>query len=226
MNGKRTAHSQQKWTFDKSSTSSSTDLRSEISVVRSLMLTSRFFHSEVCQIFYPSIIPTMLTIEDAVKFSLSLSWRTRDLIHTLSVPMANSTISQKHRLVDACSRMTGYQSYLHARGLQTLILTDCKISADTKSGGVKWKAYILQNIKALQKKKACPHLKHTYYRLSDNTIVMTSNEVSVAGYTKFDLKQQSDRREQISRQESIPRTPQDIYRMMDRALSGGGGRWF
>ena len=118
--------------------------------------------------------------------------------------MTNLSTKERHQLTQGSKQMTG---------LHELTLNNCRISTDTTYGGVKWRAYILQNLKVV--KKASPNLKYTYHRIIDDCIVMTSNDSIPSGYVKFDVEEESEKWEARVRADNVPRTRHDFISMMN-----------
>ena len=179
---------------------SSPELLLELPAIVALLLTSRFPHQEVSRIFYPNILPTFVRLDASHNFSCIIGRETRLGIHVLSVPMANSTTLQRKQLIQTIEQMTFPQNSKYEAGLHTLILTKPNVPNyqffSEFLSGIRWTAYILQNIKALQKKTVCPQLIHVYYRISDKKILMSAFETTEEGYVKVDVEQQSKIREE------------------------------
>ena len=127
VNGIPTTQSVEKWRCWGSSFSSSQGLLLELPTIMPLLLTSRFFHQEISRILYQNILPTFISIDDFHQMSIILGFETRKKIHTLSVPMANSTVRQRRQLISACTLISciQYWNYKPRAVLQTLILTGC-----------------------------------------------------------------------------------------------------
>ena len=193
----------------------STTLYSKLPIAANLMLTSRFLHHEVSQILHASSILDFFYLDNFTTYIASLTPYTRQLTRRLKVSMAKSSTMERHLLMEGWKRMTG---------LHELTLTYCDIYTDMKHGGVQWKAYVLQNLKAVE--KACSCLKYTYHRVIGDCIRMKTNDSNPAGYVKFDVEEESEKREARVQADNVPRAQQDPIRMMNKTLDGRRRRMF
>ena len=185
ITGPKTKHQWRRvWTSGIRLTSRNNDmpaLDKQLSTAAALMSVSPFVRQEVAQIVYPNVCFRWRSNQRFQDHILHLSPLVKVLLTEACIEVPNRWDgSPQQELLDTLKEL---------KGLQTLHVASCDMTADEEMTGTLWKSYHLQALRAI--KKACPQLTNSYHSTMDRpqykTVISSGSGHAQSSVIQFDI---------------------------------------